>query len=555
MRREPIKGPGAGVSLTVLTRPQRSTCSMKRRSPSSREALLCRLLEKVESNGGEEWLMRCLEESSTCINPPWDGGRDGPGRGQNERTAGKKEETSENSCFSSSVKWGESRRHGNTECTSSEEEQRYTASSEVANEQLAAVTDGEKCMVSEFSYLVYSLSNVLQQFKGAHASGANNIIKTQGAQVSGAGNILQPKRMGIGEFSGAQVLGAEKNIQMRGAAVAECQRAQVTGACNMMYNDTDKIHTGAHSYGAMDNMQFPDYMADVGSIWQGLSEPALQDEDREHLARSKVINPPLLVNPSLPLRPSALTVGESSFKEPLPCVLSPLSFHLPKTVKDKIWRGKFIDISSLLPASKDFLSKTDKQSGDRSEEDSRRSIPKPFQNWLQAFCIYAAVMGECFPGKCSGLFQHLDIIAEAFRHFGGSAWYTYDENFRQKLAVHPSLHWGSKDVGLWLNLMLPPRPQFTPRLASNPQTTFRKGFCFAFNEGQCKFLTNCRYKHECSYCNGNHAANRCFRKSAATSFQPFPRDAHGKGTDSSEPNKNAPMVRALSQSQDGGSTN
>lgn len=119
-------------------------------------------------------------------------------------------------------------------------------------------------------------------------------------------------------------------------------------------------------------------------------------------------------------------IGESSFKEGMPCKISPLGFYLTKT-------------------------KSDKQAGECTEEDRRRAIPKTFQNWLQAFCIYVAVMGERFPSKCSGLFQHLDIIAEAFRHFGGYAWYTYDENVRQKLAVPPSLHWGSKDVGLWLN--------------------------------------------------------------------------------------------------------
>lgn len=146
------------------------------------------------------------------------------------------------------------------------------------------------------------------------------------------------------------------------------------------------------------------------------------------------------------------------------------------------------------------------------------------------------------------LFQHLDIIAEAFHHFGSTAWYTCDENFWQKLTVHPSLHWGSKDIGLWLNLMLLQKPQFTSRVGSNPQTSFREGFCFDFNEGQCKFLSNCRY-------NRNHSASRCFCRSVATSFPSLPRDIGGKSLDPSEPNKNDSLVRSLSRSQDGSSAN
>lgn len=37
----------------------------------------------------------------------------------------------------------------------------------------------------------------------------------------------------------------------------------------------------------------------------------------------------------------------------------------------------------------------------------------------------------------------------------GLSWFNYDELFRQKLAVYPQMQGGVKEVGLWLNLMLP----------------------------------------------------------------------------------------------------
>lgn len=87
-------------------------------------------------------------------------------------------------------------------------------------------------------------------------------------------------------------------------------------------------------------------------------------------------------------------------------------------------------------------------------------------------------MGEKHPQFCSGLFRHQEAIIEAYRHIGGTAWYHYDESFRQKLSVYPGVKWWQKDVGLWLNLMIPQKSF----LAKNTgQTLFRKGVCFSFN--------------------------------------------------------------------------
>lgn len=48
-------------------------------------------------------------------------------------------------------------------------------------------------------------------------------------------------------------------------------------------------------------------------------------------------------------------VPETSIKEVLPCEMSPIGFSLSISVKDKIWKGEFIHILSLLPSSKEFL--------------------------------------------------------------------------------------------------------------------------------------------------------------------------------------------------------
>lgn len=233
-------------------------------------------------------------------------------------------------------------------------------------------------------------------------------------------------------------------------------------------------------------------------------------------------------------------VPETSVKEVLPCEMSPLGFHLSHSLKEKIWKGEFIDILSLLPSSKEFL-KLDKKSEEKADEDRRRPVARSFSNWLQAFCIFSSIMGEKFPERCSGLFQHLEIILEAYKNFGGLGWFYYDESFRQKLAVYPSLKWGMKDVGLWLNLIIPqkPLPSKQPLPAHGMQSPYKKGYCFAFNESQCRWGSSCRYKHECSFCFGPHPLSKCFKKSTPAASQ---RDIFSKSLHSSEAGKHAPLA-------------
>lgn len=232
------------------------------------------------------------------------------------------------------------------------------------------------------------------------------------------------------------------------------------------------------------------------------------------------------------------SVSETCYKEAMMCEVSPLGYHLSLAVKEKIWKQDFVDILSLLPSAKEV--KSDKKSDTDKEEERKRLAPRSFYNWVQAYCIFASIMGEKHPQLCTGLFRHLDIILEAYRNFPGNAWLTYDEMYRQKMAVHPGVKWGDKDVGLWLNLMLPQR---NINRATN-QNLFRpKGVCYAFNDTQCKWAASCRYRHECSHCAGSHPASKCFKK--LQSSQGNPKESFLKGADSGDAGKASSSARNL----------
>lgn len=250
-----------------------------------------------------------------------------------------------------------------------------------------------------------------------------------------------------------------------------------------------------------------------------------------------------------------LSVPEACLKGVMPCEISPLGYNLPSAVKEKIWWGDFVEVLSLLPTAKEFNLKSDKKG--EQEEDRRRTVPRSFNNWLQAFFVFASVLVEKHPELSGGLFQHLDHVLEAYKNFGGLGWYAYDESFRQKLAVHPSLRWGMKDVGLWLNLILPQGAPSMRQFPANPGTQvspgYCRGWCFSFNESQCRFNTSCKYRHECSFCAGPHPVVKCFRKTAVG--VPSQRDIFPKSLHASEAGKHAPLAGSIPKQGESAFTN
>lgn len=89
-------------------------------------------------------------------------------------------------------------------------------------------------------------------------------------------------------------------------------------------------------------------------------------------------------NPTVSFTNASSNRSELYGKEVMPCILSPLGFHLPKGVKEKIWSGEYIELLNLLLSSKDYLPKLDRKDN-RLEDDRKKPIAKSIFNWLQAF--------------------------------------------------------------------------------------------------------------------------------------------------------------------------
>lgn len=82
------------------------------------------------------------------------------------------------------------------------------------------------------------------------------------------------------------------------------------------------------------------------------------------LAAANVSSPPVF---SINVPSSAVVSTQPALPTSVPESCLRDYFHLPLATKEKIWRGKFIDILSLLPLAKDFTIRSDRKHEDKSE--------------------------------------------------------------------------------------------------------------------------------------------------------------------------------------------
>lgn len=110
-------------------------------------------------------------------------------------------------------------------------------------------------------------------------------------------------------------------------------------------------------------------------------------------------------------------------------VVLPRGGHLALAIKEKIWRGDYIDIFSLLHMEPDTVLKV----GDplwNQEIVKKRKIIKLTATGPTGFMDTRFIwVVQMFPTKAPTLIKYVDIIHGALRNLGGQAWLVYDVNF------------------------------------------------------------------------------------------------------------------------------
>lgn len=213
-----------------------------------------------------------------------------------------------------------------------------------------------------------------------------------------------------------------------------------------------------------------------------------------------------------------------------------LGDHLLPSTKVKIWRGEYIDLFTLL--FRDVEVKPGAKDDPRElEKIKRQQVDKNFDNWLTAYTIYMGVVLQVQPARGPVLVKYLDLIHRAYKEYAGAAWLRYDEMFRSRAAMDPSLPWDREHQQLWSQCMGPAvafsgRYTDSGHLVARSPGEYGQGMaagrgvatkqwvqpphlvCWEFNsKGKCT-RKGCRFKHTCSICMGPHAAVSCWKGSA-----------------------------------------
>lgn len=234
--------------------------------------------------------------------------------------------------------------------------------------------------------------------------------------------------------------------------------------------------------------------------------------------------------------PSSPGVVASHTPNALVSITDRLGVHVTAAVKEKVWKGEFVEMGSFVDNHR-FTEEQDdvlliSQAGDGRLQlkPKGKEIQKvlTIEKWTSAFVVFMSILLECHLSRAFELLKYMDCIRTIAYRFPGNGWVHYDRQFRLRMARDPAKSWASVDSELWLTCITSGSRQQGMSMGN----TFGKGgtgfsqgtstpgvmgmnrqgsgTCNLFNQGKCHFRF-CKYSHACSNCGkGNHSAMTCY---------------------------------------------
>ncbi|KAJ1162145.1 hypothetical protein NDU88_002621 [Pleurodeles waltl] len=128
--------------------------------------------------------------------------------------------------------------------------------------------------------------------------------------------------------------------------------------------------------------------------------------------------------------------------------------HVPMEVKEKIWKGAYIDIFDLLVdrPERDEVKRCQECAHSREccHGPHKRKVEESLNNWVRAFSIYQSIIADRFNDQGAQVACYQNRIVGAHDEYGGTFWTDYDREFRRINANKPSLGWDQIDIIGWL---------------------------------------------------------------------------------------------------------
>jgi hypothetical protein len=204
---------------------------------------------------------------------------------------------------------------------------------------------------------------------------------------------------------------------------------------------------------------------------------------------------------------------------------------LDPKVKAKIWEGKYVDLATLGEQKEPTVAvSVNKDDSLVSLTPAKTPPPANIYQWQRLFATYAAIYAERFPAQAPALFTYSIRILDLHRQYPGTAWRTYDENFRRVRAHCPTLPWHTINWDMAMASIHMPtsqqaqesppakqkqpfRNQHVARGTTGQSTSTRRftprGHCFRFDQKGACATPSCQFKHTCTICGMGHSRQKC----------------------------------------------
>ena len=132
--------------------------------------------------------------------------------------------------------------------------------------------------------------------------------------------------------------------------------------------------------------------------------------------------------------------------------------HVDETMRQKIIKFEFIELSKLLPRNKSEDNRMEIVSKNGSTylspvSDRDNVQINSYSKWEQAFRVYANVLTSRFPTKATELLQYNHTIQTASFSYYWDNVSAYDKEFRQHIARHPERSWSVILQQAWTMLL------------------------------------------------------------------------------------------------------
>ena len=210
-----------------------------------------------------------------------------------------------------------------------------------------------------------------------------------------------------------------------------------------------------------------------------------------------------------------------------PFVVGPGYSPILEKLVTKIKAGQFVDLADLLPENVKAQDSEPQTYLDGKLLVSTKKRVREITDvvtWVEAFTVYMWIFCCTHPSRWHDVTQYKLLILQTARQFSGKAWLHYDSAFRKDTAASGLTDWSRMNSDLYNFHTRLPQQQFQPPTTSSlPSRSITSSsiFCRSWNNGSCAWpYGQCRYRHRCEKCEGEHPSVNCPFRASASHAQP-----------------------------------